>query len=326
MKLLVVGEFDPCGVHLRQRKYLREAGVDYRLAVHDVYREEGHAAEWWINGRTTGTPDYDSLREFAESADIVVFLPSISQVWSHHDTVLRTPERDIYRPFGPIEWGKLEIAGRRVACFHGSLNAAANMEAYAALYRGAGFAIAATTLDYVHGMDACYMPSIVDLLNVEPAALREDNERLRVVHAPTNRVLCSTSAFLETVNQVGKVIVTVLSDMGHEECLAVKRRGHAGYDHVRGSFSINSLENAALGLVNLVAVKERYRGWLLENYGIALPWPRAETMDDIGEIVRALRDDAEYTRDQQSLARTWYESQWHPRTIADHVLKAYAGM
>jgi hypothetical protein len=316
VKILTVAEFDPAGYHLRHREALRRQGVDYRLAVHAVYRPEGKAADWILGEKGRE----GALRAFAEQADVVQFCPSIGQPWSFSGTDPRFDDAD-FVPYGSIDWPTLNLR-RRVALFHGSLNAAANAERYAAHYKEHGFTVAATTIDYAHRMGATYLPAIVDLRGHERAGLRMDREPLRIVHTPTDFRACSSHEFVEVAASAG-LNVTVVHNSQHGVVLAAKVRAHAGFDHLRGCFSINSLENAALGLVNVVGVKDEYRHVLGD---VTLPWPTVRTMGDVRDTLLDLREDAALCRHWQEKARTWAQTEWHPDVVAKRVIAAYEAL
>ena len=322
MKVLAVGQFDPCGFHLRHRKYLAAHGVDLRIAVERVYWEEGHVADY-VLGRAD---DEARCAEFAREADLLQFSPVIDQEWTHRAAKLYTPDTrrtgDIAdRPFGPIDWET--VKAKRVACFHGSDNAHGNAEAYARHYRGKGYAIAATTLDYVHRMEAEYLPAIVD---VQWQAERRW-KALSMIHCPTNRAACSTQDMIDATNQKGlKVRVSVVTGKTHAEIIAEKQRHHVGFDHLRGAFSINSLENAALGLIPLAGVKPEYRRYLREQ-GVSLPWPEIETMDDVIDVLRAMAaEPPRLTAKKQESVRAWFWDEWSPDKVASRVAAAYRRM
>ena len=205
---------------------------------------------------------------------------------------------------------------------HGSRNAAANVEEYAAHYRGRGFDLLATTLDYVCGTDAKWIPPVVDLMRWEPAPLHEDDARhIRVVHTPTDPENCQTIDLVDAAHAVGGYGIQIAVGIPHQQCLVLKRRAAVGFDHLRGSFSVNSIENAALGLCNLVGVKQDYRSLLRSP----LPWPEIETKEDLREVMIALRSDAALVRGYQVAARAWYETEWSPDVIGAQVADVYRG-
>jgi hypothetical protein len=315
VKILTVAEFDPAGYHLRHARQLARMGIEYRLAVHSVYRPEGNQADWV---RSKARCDEEALRAYAMDADVVQFCPAIDQPRSFSSTAPYLD--DAHRvPWGGIDWARLPMRGKRVAVFHGSVNLAENAEFYARVYRAEGFEVAATTIDYAHRMGATYLPAIVDLHGHEKAGRRLDAEPLRVVHSPTDLRVSSSHAFTDMAASCG-VNVVIVHGATHEQALAAKSRAHCGFDHLRGCFSLNSLENAAIGLVNLVGIKDEYRHVLGD---IPLPWPTVRTMDDVRDNLLDLRDDPELCREWQSRARRWSETTWHPDTVGARLLETY---
>lgn len=279
------------------------------MAVERVYRAEGMTADWWLDS-PMGC-DVQSLKDFAASADLVVHCPVIGQNWSFTlGERVHPPGEDIF----PVE---LE-ARRRAYLFHGSMNLAYNVAEYTRLYRETGVPILCTTLDYVMRMEGDYVPSIVDVQGRAP--LRDDD--LRVVHATTDERMTATQEFVSACKRLG-IRADVISGVSHPECIATKKRYNAGFDHIRGSFSVNSLENAALGLVNLVGTTRNVRSWLKDKWDILLPWPGVETMTDVSRELVRHKDNKNLTRDMQDMAADWFSKAWNPQITAGRIIEAY---
>ena len=320
MRILYCGEFDPCGVGARQRKFLRALGIDFRVAVRDVYWAENleHTDAWLHHPDGCKT---DELTTFAKECDLIVFAPCIAQWWSS-DTGAPVHLDEDELPIGP-GFSLSGIKGpRRLALFHGSNHLAEHAEEYAAHYRAKGYTVASTTLDYLLRMGGEYVPSIVDLADASPAPLRQEGEELRLIHCPSDSVACQTEEVGKALLAAG-VTMHLGRRMDHAEVLAAKATFHAGYDHVRGSFSINSIENAALGLVNLVGVRESAREWLRCAWGMRLPWPELLTAEDVVREAVRLRDSVGLTADMQAMGRDWYLRHWNPAVTAERVLDVY---
>ena len=323
MRVVLVGEFDPCLVGHQWRKALAPLGVDVRICVQRVYWQ-GSAPDWWLDSTTC---DHGSLYECASTADIIILMPCIGQPWSYQPPLEVCGQREPDEThMGGIDWDSLP--GKRVALFHGSLLLSAHAERYAAQYRERGYTIAATTLDYVHRMKAHYFPPAV-YLGSEPAPLRTDGEGLHVIHSPTAPSLCQTGALEEMAKRLGFVgwqsappeadSLAVVSGMPRDALLRLKVRFNAGVDHVRGSFSINSIENAGLGLVNLVAVRPGYRAWYHAHMKCHLPFPVIETMADVHDWLDKLSEDALLTREYQAQGAAWYREHASPPVVARHI-------
>jgi len=322
MRILAVAEFDPAGVLAGHRRVLRAHGVDYRVAVHDAYRllTPDLGVYDWIQG-VPSQCDVEALADFAHNADVLQFHPAIGQPWSY-TTLDFNPYADADdKPYGDIDWHDVRYAkAARVAYFHGSRNCAHQPTRYAALYRGRGMAIWTSTIDYACWLPALYAPPAMRLAG--RAALRGQYEPLVVAHAPTDPAICHTDAYQTAAQAAGAV--TVFKHLRpHAEVLQAKREAHAGFDHLRGCFSVNTLENSALGLVPLVGIAHEFRPRLhteLPNYP---PWPELATLGDLQHELHRLVNDVGYTRQQQHAAYEWTQSAWSDAAIAERLVKAY---
>lgn len=338
MKILAICEFDCAGVLAGHRRALRQLGVDYRVAARDVYRRSTGfplMPDWTESapGVTLGTDP--PLRAFAEDADVIQFHPSIGQPWSCRDLAPRFDDGEDERLFG-IAWKDVNPRARRVSLFHGSRNAAAgdNAEAYAAHWRRRGHEIWATTADYAARMRAPLAPPAVEIRLAAPypvavlheprAKLRGDDDPLVVVQAPTDPPNCHTEVFLDACRRSGAVAQLVVG-RPHEEVIARKLRASAGFDHLRGAPSVNTIENLALGLAPLFALSPGADEALMEA-----------GMGSILEDLCLIRDEASFrkllvdlvhnparTRFLQEAARAWYERCWTPAAIGEKLKAMY---
>jgi hypothetical protein len=326
MKILAIAEFDAAGVLTGHREALRALGVDYRIAVIDEYGYRSDLAHDWphADGSIGG------LREFAEEADILQFHPAIGQPWSSTDTSPHFHDGENEGLFG-IDW--TVIPARRVSLFHGSRNAWANAPTYAAHWKKRGHAIWATTLDYVIAMGADYAPPAIFLPPGARAPLRGNDDPLIVAHSPTDPSLCHTEEFRAIARTMDGIVIDYMNRRPHAEVMRRKRQAHAGFDHLRGAFSVNTLENCALGLVPLVGVRadvilrlhrEGFGGANLGFQGSVLFQVR-----DVATLQRMLRKHVEepaYTRSIQDCAYTWFEDCWRPEIIGARLKRMYEGL
>lgn len=328
LKVLAIAEFDPAGVLSHHRRALRARGVDYRLAVRDVYAVGNFLGADWTNGEAitvvidvrkqevisspSGAPP---LLEFAEAADVVQFHPSISQPRSCADLSPCFDDGPA-EPLLGVAWPWVKSNARRLLLYHGSRNAHTNAELYTDYWRAKGWEIWATTADYAARMGARLAPPVVDVEG-PLAPPRGDDDPLVVVQAPTDPANCQTPAFLDACRRAGAVADLVVG-RPHAEVLARKRRASAGFDHLRGAPSVNTIENLATGLAPLCGVS----GFAAEVLGRELGEPETVAAlfpfwDEIGlrQRLRGLVRDAALTRDLQALARGWYERCWTPSAI-----------
>ena len=347
LKILAVAEFDCAGVLSAHRRALRARGVDYRLAVAEIYAVGNFLGADWTHGKSVTTTistkgDIFSspsgappLAEFAEAADVLQFHPSIGQPRSL-DLAPNFDDGEA-EPLLGIDWRQVNRRARRVSLFHGSRNAQAHAETYADYWRALGHEVWATTADYAARMRARLAPPAVEVLapGYNPkeaniwlpreqvwrgvAQLRADGDPLVVVQAPTDPANCQTEVFLSACRGAGAVADLVMG-RPHEEVLARKRRACAGFDHLRGAPSVNTIENLALGLAPLCGVSPEAAEVLGREVGepetVAALFPFGAG-DEAGfrARLRELAGDAQLTRDAQMLARDWYERCWTPKAI-----------
>lgn len=321
MRILSIAEFDPAYVLQGHRAALRAAGVDYRLALVDVYTYQGRpygrgvSHDWLLDACTAD--DFKDLARFAAEADVIQFNPVIGQPWSHQTTTMQTRDGAAL-PYGPIDW--LTFRAPKISYLHGSRNLAHNAEAYADHWRAEGHTIWASTLDYVHRTGAVYAPPVVDV--GEPPAPLAEAAGLLVVHAPTDPTMCHTEDFRKLCMRLG-IPWVLLHNRPHAEVLATKRKANAGFDHLRGSFSINTVENCFLGLVPLVGLKRQYLHLLREEIGDPGGLFMVETLGDLESYMRALDQDLEATRARQERARRWATTCFSKERITEKLIRRF---
>jgi hypothetical protein len=364
VKILAVAEFDCAGVLTGHRRALRALGVDYCLAIRDVYNMPVQP-DWIVADPTGEIPAglslvdvqrenrrvRDELLSFAEEADVIQFHPAIGQHWSYTTLEPRLDDGEDEKLFG-IDWRKINPRAHRVSLFHGSRNAEANAALYALYWMKKNHRVWATTLDYTFRMGAAYAPPAVDLRQTASitvgeqatlqarrlieftAPLRGDDDPLIAVQAPSDPDNCHTGIFLDACRRSGAVADLVVK-RPHAEVVQRKLRAHAGFDHLRGSFSVNTIENLALGLAPLVALRQEY--WEIldreighpgEAHPFATPGFLFPFEDEEGfrkDLAKLARDPA-LTRHRQYLARAWYERSWRPEIIGAKLKKMYEAL
>jgi hypothetical protein len=306
MKILYASDFDPAGVHLGHRDALRDARVDAYVAARLAYRHRS---------------DFD--RESPSSPDVIVVCPGIGD--GSGDWAAKTEDRGKigYQP--DWVWAILNRCpnANRVALFHGSPHTWAHRAEYARHWSAAGFALAATTLDYATEMDAAWLPPAVSVKGFPLADLRAVGSPLFVVQTPSVTELCHTQEFISAAQNAGYVVATGARGVRHDACLYFKARFHAGFDHMRGSFSTNTIENAALRLVPIFGLNPLYADRMLSEY-VWKPsftvWP--PTIEELTKVFQALFD-AKRTRMAQEEGRDWYFENFFPEKIANRLLRFF---
>lgn len=309
MKILYVSSFDPAGVMASHREALRLAGHECNLVVDRAYE----TAPIRGDEGAIGVPD------------VLVVCPGIGTGMDEWPTTDGPPSFTLPKQAEELV-DKAEKRGiPRVALFHGSVNTAAHVDEYARHFRERGFVPAATTLDYCTWMDAAYLPPFVNDGGLR-APLRENRQGapFYLAHAPTNPDVCHTAEFFHFAVEVG-AFTRFIHGHPHELCMKAKARCHAGFDHLRGAFSVNTLENAALGLVPLfgltTANEERLRMECVD-----LPPIMLRSAEDLRHVMLLLAESPELTRQLQEEARAWYERNFNRQRIVDRLEQFYGAI
>lgn len=347
MRVLALGWFDPASVVLSHRDLMRSAGHDFRLAVVRAYTERQQQADYVcerlvrrIEDVAPGVhkaqvyweklnPDLESLREFAKSADVIQFHPGIG----HGDGDWASWEGDALDPWTEFkqvsESLRLDVnlifkMGRvTVAFIHGSMATRRNLGSYADRWLEP-FEVATSTIDYAHELDAAYLPPLVDVGSLR-ARPRGDDDPLLIAHTPTDRIACSTEEFLKAAQGLG-IPVRLGEGLAHSDVLHLKAECNAGFDHLRGAFSTNTLENAAIGLVPLHAMKDEYVSRMLNKEAVEIPPFSVAGVDDLRLKLRRLSNDPAMTRKFQDLARRWWETHFSTGPITKRLVQFYESL
>lgn len=319
MKILTVGDFDPCQVALHHRGVMRARGHDCRVAVLRVFVPEQKDVDW-IWGHKG---DRAELVEFALNADVIQFHPGIGQPWSYQSTIpeLSDADRAVWpevNGWPALAWSTIR-GPQKVFYFHGSRNAWHNRKDYSAEY-GCRGALWASTIDYASELPARYVPPTIPV-PLECASMRGEHMPLVIAHAPTDPDNCSTEAFMGICRRAG-VPVSMCVREDHDTVMLRKASCNAGFDHLRGCFSVNTLENAALGLVPLVGIRPAWRNAL---YGWPkLPFLPIHNLESLEMTIRSLSDSVVATREAQIRAMEWFAA--FSAQAADNLEAAYAAL
>ncbi len=343
MKILSVGEFDAASVSLGHRTALKAVGIDYRVAIQRALTVRQFEADWVAEEftRWETTPqgnrgvvervdhDVSTLRAFAEEADVIQFYPGVGNgrgQWADRADVW-APRIGWDPPEVPcfgIEWGKIAKRARRVAYFHGSVNTWAHRVQYREHYQKLGWALASSTVDYAVELGTAYLPPALEVPG-EPSLLRTEDDPLIVAHTPTNPAIASTEDFLRAARGAG-VVVRMAHRRPHAEVMGLKKTCNAGFDHLRGSFSVNTLENCAMGLVPLVGLRPEYAERLRHERIPRPPGPAVETLEDLQRALQTLSEDVAVTREYQEAARAWFLRHFTPMMAAPRLRAFYEGL
>jgi hypothetical protein len=99
-----------------------------------------------------------------------------------------------------------------------------------------------------------------------------ENERLRIVHSPTNRAMKGTEFILPAIDAVRKVRdveFVLIENTSHDEVIRIKQNCDIAIEQVGNlggtGYGRNSLETLALGIPTITDMTPDYVAWLPEN-------------------------------------------------------------
>lgn len=147
-----------------------------------------------------------------------------------------------------------------------------------------------STLDLLdYGPDLVWVPASTDVDHV--ATYRQQQTgRLRVGHAPTDRAIKSTDAFLAACAKLD-VEPVVIERKSWSECLATKGTVDVFFDQVLLGYGNNAIEAWAMGIPVIAGGAPETLAKMRTQFG-ALPFVEA-TEDSIADAIRLLMDETE---------------------------------
>ena len=341
-KVLITGGFDPAGVCLGHRDALLDRGYDARVALDVAYTRRHLDADWVkiiTPNVTAGMMDdlvlerrmnHEGLLEFAKAADVIQVSPGINHVWDKADpskTILDLhlpPAGKLGEDVGVKDWFDVNRNAARVAYFHGSLRTWEHREEYAKHYRNLGYLLAASTLDYACSMGAAYLPPVIN----GPAMRqpRQDGEPLVVIHTPTDRKASQSKELIAICRDLD-IELRIFQNKEHRTILREKRLANVGVDHLRGSFSVNHLENCDAGLASLCSLLEEYELKMVSDGFDPMPCLiRIKDANDLRAALSMLKLDPKATRDLQRCCSDWVQSNFNGAAIGLRLHRFYGSL
>lgn len=310
MRVLAIAEFDPAGVLCGWREALRACGsdVELRVALRRCYTPQHLRADWhgplvpWGDPPPVTLAGLDGLRTMIRESDLVVLNPGLGWPWSGDD------KAGFVSPAEEFTWLP---AGHDHPCayiIHGSRATWAHRMRYAVV----GQAIAATTLDYAATLHAWYIPpALFDVWGVAPE--RTADMPVSILQSATDPAICHTDALREWCASRG-INLTLLRNHPHPVAMSHKLGATIGFDHLRGSFSVNTAEFALLGVAPVCLLRHEYR----RDHDVLgdLPPTIASHERDVWAAMDRLVLDWQWHRDVQRQARRWARQLFSPLAVA----------
>ncbi len=155
-------------------------------------------------------------------------------------------------------------------------------------------------------------------------ARKQDNQRLRIVHSPTNRSMKGTEIILPVVDAISKVRdveFVLIEDTQHDEVIRIKETCDIAIEQVGNfggtGYGRNSLETLALGIPTITEMTPDYEAWLPEN-----PFVLA-TPETLYKKLLDLIDSPTLRAEKSALGRQWVEKYHSYESVHNRLTDLY---
>lgn len=196
--------------------------------------------------------------------------------------------------FDGARWVDPSLACGQVIWHHGTMFREAPGR-YLAQARRYGALSAASTLDLtLVGPDVAWLPVAVDAAEIARHRRTRRRGPIRIGHAPTNRAVKSTDAFLAAASRLAErhaIEVVLLEGLPWAECLPLKGTLDVLYDQVILGYGLNAVEAWAMGIPVVAGADPATLRRMRDEFGGDLPFMVAD-VDTIEATLQALILDA----------------------------------
>lgn len=163
-----------------------------------------------------------------------------------------------------------------------------------------------STLDLLRFGDGLTWIPQAHRVDIREPQISRRTKKIRVGHAPTNRAVKDTDAFLAACERLG-VEPVLIEGQSWADCLALKATCDVLYDQVQLGYGNNAIEAWALGIPVIAGASEEILSTMRNEFG-QLPFLTA-TVDTLGDAIAEMtnRD----TRQQWAETGQAHIERWH---------------
>ena len=325
--IVLVGASDPRAQMMMWAEALN-AYTPHNVRVLTHTERNGYPSDIVLNRRGHGKPPgakTPSLMDIMADADLIIFGAGIAPGAQRAETCLADTDE---QPYGSIHWPDVLKGKTCASLLFGTPSVRKNLSWYAGQAQAKGWAILTCEPDLQR-----WIPNAKLL----PRLLSRANERFRGGQRPTQAtaivypgaqepweggmMLRSIAPLLKEANP--DVVFGRYHDLPWTEMLDLKRAAHIGIDRIAvgaGTFGMDSLENSALGLVNVVYCDPYVRAQLCAMLGTeSLPWESPATEAELMDTLLALTSDTDRLHVRMNETRQWYDTWWNEERLASIV-------
>ncbi len=268
----------------------------------------------------------------AADADLIIFATGVAPGSLRRDAKLcDSDEQD----FGTIHWPALKGSRQRAALLFGTPSVNANLGWYRNRLAAKGWPVLTCDPD-VHAQlaEALYLPRLLNGIPVTSGAATRADIAVGIVYsgdldaADGGTMIRDVAAALK--EKFPHVAFGRYQDLSWPDVLDMKRHAHLGVDCIavgRGGFTSTSLENSALGLLNIVYCNRYTRGLIAQTLGTdRLPWEIPATPEELRIVFEKYLADPALLRSRMRETREWFETYWCEQRIATRIAHVLDGL
>jgi hypothetical protein len=141
-----------------------------------------------------------------------------------------------------------------------------------------------------------------------PTKSNIDNEKVTIVHSPTNRKFKGTELILQVIEKIKKekgIEFLLLENMKRSDVLMIKSKADISIDQVGGTmggtgYGKAGLETLGMSIPTITNMTDEYAAWLPEN-----PFVIANNAEQLYNKLMELIEDAEYRKELGVKGKQW---------------------
>lgn len=225
------------------------------------------------------------------------------------------------------------IKGKKILHHHhGHPDYLINVDSYNQKYKKLKRKVIVSTPDLLKITDnASWLPNIVPVNDVQFLPRYEDtlaNEKVIICQSPTRKFHKHTDEFMMAVQGLEKkynnLKMLIIEKTPYYECLALKKKAHIVFDHMRGWFGIASLESLSHGKPVIAGLDDWNIKCIKEFTGAeTLPWVIARNSSELEIELENLIKDKELRFETGIQSRLFMENYWTERHALKLLLEVY---
>ena len=325
MKILWLGMIDAAGICKIYSNAINQQ-TEHESRVASVYETRGFDSDLVFERQLWSKPDKltteeksEQLKILADDCDIMIFsagvMPGVASF--KHQVVSDT----FGSVWGDVNWHNYIDKKKCFVFFPGSVSLRNNYNYYIDLHKNKNFNMITDQMDIYFdikemGHDINYVPLMVNNDKYKNIKIKK-SEKTTVVHSPTNRNVKNTAEFMRVCRRLEYEYpdfkMQLIESCGFRQCIDIKRNAHIGFDQMQTEdyFCLASVENSALGLINIVSLTDKAISFIKENIGAdSLSWKIARTEEALYGILKKYAKDKSLLLDDRLRSYEWHHKYW----------------